>query len=150
MSPGMDMPRNQFVTLTVAEQLFGVPVLDVRDVLREQVVNRVPLASPEIAGSINLRGRVVTAINLRRRLRLPAAVRGAPQMSVVFERDGDLYALIVDQVLEVLTLSQAQYERNPLTLTPDRARYCTGLFRLETTLMLVLDLDRVLTMAWET
>ena len=146
----MDAPVSQFVTLTVAEQLFGVPVLEVRDVLREQVVNRVPLASPAIAGSINLRGRVVMAINLRRRLRLPTAAPGAAQMSVVFEREGDLYALIVDQVLEVLTLDQAQFERNPLTLSPERARYCTGLFRLEAALMLVLDLDRVLTVAWET
>ena len=139
----------QFVTLILADQLFGVPVLEVRDVLREQVITRVPLASPEILGSLNLRGRVVTAIDMRRRLRLPAAPPGSPQMSVVFEREGDLYALIVDQVCEVLTLESGQFERNPITLTPDRARYCTGLFRLETSLMLVLDLDRVLNLAWE-
>ena len=139
----------QFVTLILADQVFGVPVLEVRDVLREQIITRVPLASPEILGSLNLRGRVATAIDMRRRLRMPPAAPGSPQMSIVFEREGDLYALIVDQVCEVLTLESGQFERNPLTLTPDRARYCTGLFRLETSLMLVLDLDRVLTLAWE-
>jgi purine-binding chemotaxis protein CheW len=59
------------VTLTVGEQLCGVPVLAVRDILGEQTITRIPLAPPEIAGSLNLRGRIVTAIDLRKRLRLP-------------------------------------------------------------------------------
>ena len=108
----------QFVTLTLGDQLFGVPVLDVRDVLRAQAITRIPLASPEIAGSLNLRGRIVTVIDLRRRLNLPRAATGPSQMSVVIEREGDLYALLVDQVSEVLTLESSQFERNPLTLTP--------------------------------
>ena len=61
------------VTLTVADQLCGVPVLAVRDILGEQTITRIPLAPPEIAGSLNLRGRIVTAIDLRRRLQLPPA-----------------------------------------------------------------------------
>jgi len=139
----------QFVTLLLADQLFGIPVLQVRDILREQEISRIPLASPEIAGSLNLRGRIVTAIDLRRRLRLPATAPEASRMSVVTEREGYLYALIVDQVCEVLTPDGAQFERNPLTLMPDRARYCAGLYRMETSLMLVLDLDRVLTLGWD-
>src|SRR5271155_4711212 len=92
------------VTLTVADQLCGVPVLGVRDILGEQVITRIPLAPPEIAGSLNLRGRIVTAIDLRRRLRLPPAPPGTPRMSVVAEQAGELYALLVDQVAEVLSL----------------------------------------------
>jgi purine-binding chemotaxis protein CheW len=137
------------VTLMLADQLFGVSVLQVRDILREQRITRVPLASPEIAGSLNLRGRIVTAINMRRRLRLPPAPPGAAAISIVIEHDGDLYALIMDQVFEVLTPNLAHFESNPLTLMPDRARYCAGAFRMETSLMLVLDLNRVLTLAWE-
>ncbi len=137
------------MTLMLADQLFGVPVLQVRDILRGQRITRVPLASPEIAGSLNLRGRIVTAINMRRRLRLPPAPPGTPTISIVIEHDADLYALIVDQVFEVLTPDLAQFENNPLTLVPDRARYCAGLFRMETSLMLVLDLNRVLTLAWD-
>jgi purine-binding chemotaxis protein CheW len=88
------------VTLTVGDQLCGVPVLAVRDILGEQVITRIPLAPPEIAGSLNLRGRIVTAIDLRRRLRLPPAAPGQPRMSVVAEQGGELYALLVDQVSE--------------------------------------------------
>jgi purine-binding chemotaxis protein CheW len=149
MTASTPAPSGQFVTLTLADQLYGVPVLQVRDILRERTITRVPLSSPEIAGSLNLRGRIVTAIDLRRRLHLPPAPPGGHPMSVVIERDGDLYALLVDQVCEVLTPESARFENNPLTLAPERARYCAGLFRLETTLMLVLDLECVLTLAWE-
>ncbi|MBV9117226.1 MAG: chemotaxis protein CheW, partial [Acetobacteraceae bacterium] len=97
-----DDEERQFVTLTVAEQLCGVPVLGVRDILSQQAITRIPLAPPEVAGSLNLRGRIVTAIDLRRRLRLPPAPPGAPSMSVVTEQDGELYALLVDQVCEVM------------------------------------------------
>jgi purine-binding chemotaxis protein CheW len=65
-----------FVTLTVADQLCGVPVQAVRDVLGEQAITRIPLAPAEIAGSLNLRGRIVTTIDLRRRLGLPDAAAG--------------------------------------------------------------------------
>ena len=140
----------QFVTLILAGQLFGVPVLQVRDILREQRITPVPLASPEIAGSLNLRGGIVTASDLRRRLRLPPAPPSVRSMSVVIEREGELYALLVDQVCEVLSPDPEGFEPTPTTLAPDRARYCAGLFRLETSLMLVLDLDCLLTLGWET
>jgi CheY-like chemotaxis protein len=104
------------VTLTVGEQLCGVPVLAVRDILGEQVITRIPLAPPEIAGSLNLRGRIVTAIDLRRRLRLPPAPPGQARMAVVAEQGGELYALLVDQVSEVLSLDASMFERNPPTL----------------------------------
>ena len=144
----MTSAGGQFVTLMLAGQLFGIPVLQVRDILREQRITRVPLASPEIAGSLNLRGRIVTAIDMRRRLRLPPPPADARAMSVVIEWDGELYALLVDQVCEVLSLDAARFESNPPTLAPDRARYCAGLHRLETNLMLVLDLDRLLSLAF--
>src|SRR4051812_34042909 len=79
-----------FLTLTVAGQLCGVPVLAVRDVLGAQAITRIPLAPQEVAGSLNLRGRIVTAIDLRRRLGLPTRAGGGA-MSVVVERDGELY-----------------------------------------------------------
>src|SRR3954451_13134007 len=86
-----------FLTLTVAGQLCGVPVLAVRDVLGAQAITRIPLAPQEVAGSLKLRGRIVTAIDLRRRLGLPPRARtGAASMgamSVVVERDGELYSL---------------------------------------------------------
>ena len=138
-----------FVTLSVAGQLCGVPVQAVRDVLGEQTITRIPLAPPEIAGSLNLRGRIVTAIDLRRRLGLPAAPAGAARMSVVAEQGNELYALLVDQVSEVLTLPAESFERNPPTLPAAWARHSVGIHRLDDRLMVVLDVARVMALAPE-
>ncbi len=141
--------ETMLVTLTVAGQLCGVPVLSVRDVLGEQVITRIPLAPPEVAGSLNLRGRIVTAIDLRRRLRLPPAPPGTPRMSVVAEQGGELYALLVDQVSEVMTLRAAQFERAPPTLPQAWAAFAGGVYRLKTGLLVVLDVARLLALTPE-
>ena len=136
-----------FVTLIVERQLCGVPVLSVRDVLGEQVITRIPLAPVEVAGSLNLRGRIVTAVDLRRRLRLPPAPPGTPRMSVVTEQGGELYALLVDQVREVMSLKSSQFERTPPTLPGAWAAYADGIYRLASGLMVVLDVGRLLALA---
>ena len=133
-----------FVTLTVADQLCGVPVLGVRDILGEQTITRIPLAPPEIAGSLNLRGRIVTAIDLRRRLNLDPPPEGMRRMSVVAEQGGELYALLVDQVSEVMSLKTSAFERNPPTLPASWAAFSTGIYRLDGRLMVVLDVARLL------
>ncbi len=138
-----------FVTLTVADQLCGIPVLGVRDILGEQTITRIPLASREIAGSLNLRGRIVTAIDLRRRLGLPEPPPGTPRMSVVAEQGGELYALLVDQVSEVMTLPAGSFERNPPTLPPPWSEFSSGIFRLEGRLLVVLDVARLLSISPE-
>ena len=136
-----------YVTLSVADQLCGIPVLGVRDILAEQPITRIPLAPPDIAGSLNLRGRIVTAIDLRRRLHLPPPEAGQKRMSVVVEKGGELYALLVDQVSEVLSLDPALFERNPPTLARHWAAFSSGIFRLEGRLLVVLDVVRVLDLA---
>jgi purine-binding chemotaxis protein CheW len=137
------------VTLTVADQLCGVPVLAVRDILGEQSITRIPLAPPEIAGSLNLRGRIVTAIDLRRRLRLPPPPAGQPRMSVVAEQGGELYALLVDQVSEVMSLDPSMFERNPATLGKTWAAFSTGIYRLDGRLLVVLDVSKLLALSGE-
>src|SRR5271155_2725675 len=132
------------VTLTVAEQLCGVPVLAVRDILGEQTITRIPLAPPEIAGSLNLRGRIVTAIDLRRRLNLPPPPPGQKRMSVVADQGGELYALLVDQVSEVMSLDAALFERNPPTLERNWALFSRGIYRLDGKLLVILDVARLL------
>ncbi|HXD38723.1 MAG TPA: chemotaxis protein CheW, partial [Rhodanobacter sp.] len=99
------------------------------------------------AGSLNLRGRIVTAIDLRRRLRLPPPQAGARPMSVVAEQGGELYALLVDQVSEVMSLKASAFERNPPTLPPAWAAFSTGIYRLDGQLLVVLDVGKLLALA---
>lgn len=133
-----------YVTLTLGDQLCGVPVLAVRDVLAGQSIARIPLAPPEVAGNLNLRGRIVTAIDLRQRLHLSPRTAKAKPMSVVTEQGSELYALLVDQVSEVVSLRAADMERNPPTLPPIWAEHSVGIFRVSERLMVVLDVDKLL------
>ncbi len=140
-----DAAEEIYLTLTVADQLCGVPVLSIRDVLGVQTITRIPLAPAEVAGSLNLRGRIVTAIDLRCRLGLPPRPdghRGA--MSVVVEREGELYSLLADQVGEVLPLPRAERAPNPATLDAVWRDVSTGVHRIGERLLIVIDVERIL------
>jgi purine-binding chemotaxis protein CheW len=136
--------NSEFVSITVAGQLFGIPVLQVQDVLGPQRITRIPLAPAEVAGSLNLRGRIVTAIDLRTRLRLPPLPEGQNGMSIVVDHGGELYSVMVDGVGEVLNLGEETAERNPATLDPIWRDVSGGIHRLDKTLLIVLDVARVL------
>jgi len=133
----------EYVTFKIANQLFGIPVLKVQDILSWHSITPIPLAPPEIAGSLNLRGRIVTAMDVRRRLGLPPANKGK-SMSIVAEHDGELYSLMVDTVGEVLALKPNDFERNPPTLDPTFREYSSGIYRLDDQLLVVLDVNRLL------
>jgi purine-binding chemotaxis protein CheW len=133
-----------FLTLTVAGQGCAVPVLLVRDVLGPQAITRIPLAPAEIAGSLNLRGRIVTAVDLRLRLGLAPRADGTAPMSVVVEQAGELYSLLVDEVGEVIPLPSAGFEPNPPTLDAFWRDISRGVHRQEQRLLIALDIDRVL------
>lgn len=138
---------NDFVTMTIAGQLFGIPVLQVQDVLGSARITRIPLAPPEIAGSLNLRGHIVTAIDCRTRLGVARAAEGeASGMSIVVTMGGELYALCVDSVGEVLSLGDASFERNPATMDPRWRDVAAGVYRLQGQLMVVLDVTRLIAM----
>ncbi len=134
----------EFVTFTIAGQLFGIPVLQIQDVLSSYQITPIPLAPPEIKGSLNLRGRVVTAIDVRLRLGLSARPKEAESMSIVAENEGELYSLMVDSVGEVLALSQSAYERNLPTLDAKFRAFSDGIYRLDKQLLVVLDVNRLL------
>jgi purine-binding chemotaxis protein CheW len=143
-SPGAGGSKD-FLTMSVNGQMFGIPVLSVQDVLGEQKVTRVPLAPPEVAGSLNLRGRIVTAINLRRRLGLEDMPAGKKKtMSVVVDHHGELYSLIVDSVGEVLSLPADDFERTPSTLDRIWRDVALGIYRLKDHLLVVLDVSGML------
>jgi purine-binding chemotaxis protein CheW len=143
-APVASEDNREFVSITVAGQLFGIPVLQVQDVLGPQRITRIPLAPLEVAGSLNLRGRIVTAIDLRTRLRLPPLPEGQSGMSIVVDHGGELYSIIIDAVGEVLSLSGAAAERNPVTLDPVWREVSAGIYRLKEALLIVLDVARVL------
>ena len=134
----------EFVTLKLCGQLFGIPVLDVHDVLNAQKMTKIPLAPPSVAGVLNLRGRIVTAIDLRVHLGFPARDDEEKSMSVVVEHNGDPYSLLIDTVGEVLALPNSDYEKSPVTLDERLRGVCGGVYRLDNEILVVLEVDTLL------
>ncbi len=139
-----DEQSEGFVTVFTAGQLFGLKLERVRDVFVPQALSAVPLAPPEVAGVLNLRGRIVTALDLRRRLGLPPREDGKPTVAVGIEDRGELYGLIADKVGDVMWLPASQYETAPANLDPRWAQVCAGVYRLDGRLLVVLDVDKIL------
>ena len=138
-----DETRTEYVTVVIDGQLFGLPIERVQDVFVPERVTRVPLSQPEIAGVLNLRGRIVTVVDLRRRLGLSPREGGRP-MAVGIEWRGESYGLLIDAVGEVMKLAEATLEPNPVNLDPQLARVSAGVHRLDGPLMVILDVDRLL------
>lgn len=136
---------NDYVTAMVGGELFGLPIGRVQDVFVPERLTRVPLAPPEIAGILNLRGRIVTLVDLCQRLGLERRSQSA--MAIGVELKGESYGLMIDQVGEVMSLDAADFERNPVNLDPRLAAVSSGIYRLEHRLLLVLDVDRLLDLA---
>jgi len=197
----------EFVTFNIAGQLFGIPVLIVQDILVPENIASVPLSPPEVRGSINLRGRIVTVVDVRVRLGLERrairmvedgptagddsaddavaddespemdpptadpledaedaedadeaveAASSSPSddgenrkirqhmMGVTVEHHNDLYTLLVDSVGDVIGISKNSFEGNPSTLDPVWRDFASGVYRLDTALMVVLDVERLL------
>ena len=134
----------EYVTAVIGGQLFGLPISRVQDVFMPERVTRVPLSSAEIAGVLNLRGRIVTVIDMRARLGLARADDGKPPMAVGVDLRGESYGLLIDQIGEVLRLPEASRAENPVNLDPRMAKFAGGVHRLDGQLMVVLDVDRVL------
>ncbi len=144
-SPGRPGEPREILAVTVHRQLFGLPVASVREVLGPREIIRIPLAPPEVSGALNLRGRIITALDLRRCLGLPKRPEGQAGVNVVVDRDGELYGLTVDSVGDVLRVPGAAVEPNPPTLDPLWHRVSDGIYPLENRLLIVLDIDRLLT-----
>jgi purine-binding chemotaxis protein CheW len=134
----------EYVTAMIGGQLFGLPILRVQDVFMPDRLTRVPLAPPEIAGVLNLRGRIVTLIDMRRRFGLGERDDSETPMAIGVESRGESYGLLIDSVGEVLTLADATREPNPINMDPRLARVSAGIHRLDGQLLIVVDVDRVL------
>ena len=136
--------QTEYVTAMIGGQLFGLPIVRVQDVFIPERLTRVPLAPPEIAGVLNLRGRIVTLIDLRRRFGLGQRDDGEPVMAIGVESRAESYGLLIDSVGEVLKLDDAAREPNPINLDQRLARVSVGIYRLDGQLLIVVDVDRVL------
>jgi purine-binding chemotaxis protein CheW len=134
----------EFLTILIAGQRFGIPILQVQDVLGRQRVTKIPLSPAEVAGSLNLRGRIVTAIDVRCRLGIAPRAEGEKEMSVVVEHDNELYSLIIDTVGDVLALENSEFEATPPTLDSSWRDVSSGIYRLEGELLVILDVPKFL------
>lgn len=137
-------PSRQLCTFTIDEMLFGVDVMNVQEVIRYQDVTRVPLAASSVRGLINLRGQIVTAIEMRDRLGLRARPADVLPMNVVsIVPNGGIVSFLVDEIGDVLEVDDQSYEPAPETMPSSIRRFVQGVFKLEGRLLLLLDAANV-------
>ena len=141
------LATHDFVTVFVGETMFGLAIDRVHDVFIPAGVTPVPLAPPEIVGLLNLRGRVVTAVCLRRRLSMAPRTGEGAQMAIGLEQGGETFALIVDGVGEVLKLGADTHEPIPINLDARWRNLTLGVHRLDGRLLVILDVDAILAFA---
>ena len=134
---------HKLCTFTLADLVFGVEVMNVQEVLRFQPTTRVPLASSTVRGLINLRGQIVTAIDVRARLGLSTLSDAQEPMNVVLCTKDGVVSLLVDQIGDVLEVAPSAFERPPPTLPAVLRDVVRGVYKLEHGLLLLLDVERV-------
>jgi len=138
--------RRQFCTFFLEDLFFGVEVEKVQEVLRAQEMTRVPLAPPVVRGLINLRGQIVTAIDLHRRLQLNERPTDQLRMNVVVHTEDGAASLLVDQIGEVWEVEEDSFERLPETLQGAARELIRGTYKLQDRLLLILDIERVVSL----
>ena len=136
--------NNEYVTVTIGSQVFGIPINQVNEIFKPERLTPVPLSHPDIAGVLNLRGRIVTMIDCRRRLGITKEPQSRDQMAVGVERDGDHYGLLFDGAGEVLRFAQDQVESPPVNLDPHWKRVSKGVYRMDGGLLVLLDIGILL------
>jgi purine-binding chemotaxis protein CheW len=134
---------NDFVTFEIGAQLFGVPIDEVQDVFKPQRLTPVPLSHPDVAGVLNLRGRIVTMIDCRQHLGLGRS-KYETMMAIGVERGNESYGLLIDKIGDVLSLETSALEANPVNLDPRWRAVSKGVFRLEQRLLIVLNIATIL------
>jgi purine-binding chemotaxis protein CheW len=140
----------EYVTATIGGQLFGLPISRVQDVFLPDRLTPVPLSSPDIAGILNLRGRIVTVIDMRCRLGVPKRDSDRPPMAVGVECRSESYGLLIDDIGEVMKLPDSAREVNPVNLDVRLSQVSSGVYRLDSQLLVILNVDRVLHVGPET
>jgi len=138
----MSATQQQFCTFFIQGMMFGVEVETVQEVIRHQEMTVVPLAPEAIAGLINLRGQIVTAIDLRRRLGVSDRPESDLPMNVVVRTGEGAVSLLVDEIGDVLEVNENDFEHAPNTLASHSRELIRGVYKLRNQLLLVLDTER--------
>lgn len=138
------MEERRYCTFYLAGHFFGIAVEKVQEVIRYHEMTRVPLAAPEVEGLINLRGQIVTALDLRRRLQLPPRPEDRSPMNVVIRSDNEIISLLVDEIGDVIETDPADFEAPPETLHGPARSLIRGAYKLEKELLLCLDIERTI------
>src|SRR5579863_1368854 len=133
---------SQFCTFYLDKLLFGVELKGVQEVIRSLEMTRVPLAPDVVSGLINLRGQIVTAVDLRRRLELAPAPPGTRPMNVVVRSEDGAVSLLVDEIGDVVEVEETTFERPPETLRGSIREVITGVHKLKERLVHVLDIEK--------
>ena len=142
---GLASAKKQFCTFYLDDLFFGINVLDVQEIIKLQDMTSVPLAPAVIEGLINLRGQIVTAIDMRRRLELPERAADSDPINVIIRTEDDSTAsLLVDEIGDVLEISDDLFERPPETLKGTARHLIEGVYKLEDGLLLVLNTTKTL------
>lgn len=141
---GSSSATQEFVTVRLGNQLFGISVMAVQDVMRHQNIAPIPLAHPVVQGSLNVRGRIVTAYNMRRRMGLENFRDMNDLMMVVVDYQHELFALMVDSVGDVLQLPMNHFEKVPANMDAAWRSMAAGVFKLEKELLVILDVAHVI------
>ena len=144
-----DQPRFRFESeeycfiVLVGGEIFGLPVERVQTIFQMEAVTPVPLGPREILGLVNLRGKIVTAVSLRRRLQMPESVSGKPGLAIGIEHRGESFALIVDEVGDVIVLDPEKRIPMPPHLDPQRTKLTESIYRLDNQILSLLDMESV-------
>ena len=137
--------ESSYFTVFVNGEIFGLPVENTHTIFRIASVTSVPLSPGDIAGLVNLRGKIVTAVSLRKRLHMAADESVQNALAIVIEFRSENFALIVDQVGDVLSLGKSAQIPVPSHFNPQRARLTSGLYRVGKLLIPVLDIEALFT-----
>jgi purine-binding chemotaxis protein CheW len=139
-----DCARCEFVTFRVHDQWLGIPVRTVQEVLTAQQIAKVPLSGTAVAGFLNLRGQIVTALDLRVILEFPLRLAEAEFMNVVVRHDDELFAFMVDEVGDVVTVAGSSIDLPPATLGNRWRTFCAGIVRGESELLVIVNVNELL------
>jgi purine-binding chemotaxis protein CheW len=139
----------QLCTFCLDDLFLGIDVLRIQEIQTPLETTRVPLAPKAVLGLVNLRGQVVTALDLRERFALPPRAEGASPMSVVLRSTDDAIALLVDEVGDIVEVTEEMFERTPETVKAPLADLIAGVYKLNDRLLLALDVERAVAIGGE-